>query len=63
MPQPTPDDEFFRDVASLGATANAARDEGLPPAVREALNDIAAEQADNLSPQPRHRQWNRVTTP
>ncbi|WP_275462044.1 hypothetical protein [Streptomyces noursei] len=50
MPQPTSDDEqLFRDVASLGATANAARDEGLPPAVREALNDIAAEQADDLS--------------
>ncbi|MFJ5595685.1 hypothetical protein ACIQCG_38850 [Streptomyces noursei] len=49
MPQPNPEDEFFRDVVSLGATTNAARDEGLPPAVRETLNDIAAEQAADVS--------------
>lgn len=50
MTQPTPDEEqLFRDVASLGAAANAARDEVLPPAVREALHDIAAEQAADFS--------------
>ncbi|MER7987072.1 hypothetical protein ABTY53_16000 [Streptomyces noursei] len=50
MPQPTPDDEqFFRDIGSLGATANAARDEGLPPVVREVLDGIAAEQAADIS--------------
>ncbi|GAA2677908.1 hypothetical protein GCM10009864_57050 [Streptomyces lunalinharesii] len=50
IPQSTPDDEqLFNDVAALGETANAARDEGLPPAVREVLDDLAAEQAANVA--------------
>ncbi|AIA00667.1 hypothetical protein ACFU90_14690 [Streptomyces noursei] len=49
MPQPTPDDEFFSAISALGATVNAARDEGLPPAVREVLGDLAAEQAADIS--------------
>ncbi|MFE3774921.1 hypothetical protein [Streptomyces sp. NPDC059122] len=50
MTQPTPDDEqLFRDICALGATVNAARDEGLPPAVREVLDDLAAEQAADIS--------------
>ncbi|WP_275467352.1 hypothetical protein [Streptomyces noursei] len=49
MPQPTPDDEFFRDISALGAEANAARDEGLPPVVREVLDDLAAEQAADIT--------------
>ncbi|GAA2671475.1 hypothetical protein [Streptomyces lunalinharesii] len=50
MPQSTPDDEqFFNDIASLGETANAARDQGLPPAVHEVLHDLAAEQAADVA--------------
>ncbi|MFJ5675052.1 hypothetical protein [Streptomyces sp. NPDC093097] len=52
MPQstaPDDDDQFFSDISSLGATVNAARDEGLPPAAREALSDLAAEQAADIS--------------
>ncbi|MEW1654872.1 hypothetical protein [Streptomyces sp. NPDC093707] len=50
MAQPTPDDDhFFSDIRSLGATVNAARDEGLPPAVREVLSGLAAEQAEDVA--------------
>ncbi|MFE3653420.1 hypothetical protein ACFXO2_37520 [Streptomyces sp. NPDC059152] len=50
MATPTPDDdEFFNDVLSLGAAANASRDEGLPPAAREMFNDLASERASDFA--------------
>ncbi|MFF2812275.1 hypothetical protein ACFVT2_34900 [Streptomyces sp. NPDC058000] len=50
MAKPTPDDdEFLSDILSLGAAVNAARDEGLPPPVREMFNGVAAEQASEIS--------------
>ncbi|WP_159048634.1 hypothetical protein [Streptomyces sp. NRRL F-4489] len=43
------DDEFFNDIASIKSLSQAAGDESLPPAVRDAAAQSAQEIADRQS--------------